>query len=552
MNVSQSGRAAMVLALALASCRGLIDEKDPGGGGSSGGGAPNPMSGGGAGGGPTPTPGLAEDPYAIGPSGLRRLTRTEYDSALRDLLGDASRPGFARLPEDVNDPFDNNYKDQLASGALIESVETLAEEAAARALADPARRSMIVGCTPTGPGDAACLRSFITSFGRRALRRPLAADEIQRYLALQSFSVEAKDFYFGVSLVLRAMLQDPEFLYQVEIGKPVPGTTGVVRLTDHELASRLSFFLLGTIPTPALQAAADAGQLSSADQRLAAGQELLRDPRGRQRIARFHALWLGYHQLPFPPALVDLLRAESDALVEKVTAGKTDYLRLFLSEETLLTPALAQHYGLPSASGWTPYGASPRRGILSHGTVLAVGGKFDDTSPTLRGVFVRSRLLCEDVPPPPPNVDVDQAPKEVASPCKYDRYAAHRSGGCAACHNRLDPVGFGLENYDRAGKFRAADKDAPACAINGDGTLEGVGDFNGPAQLAELLIRTGDLESCVVRQLYRFAMARHESGQDGPSLDRFTTLFKNGGRQFDRLLLDVASSGVFAHKRVEP
>jgi hypothetical protein len=112
-------------------------------------------------------------------------------------------------------------------------------------------------------------------------------------------------------------------------------------------------------------------------------------------------------------------------------------------------------------------------------------------------------------------------------------------------------VGFGLENYDRSGKYRTADKDAPECAIKGDGVLDGVGDFNGPARLGELLISTGDMESCVVRQLYRFAMGRRESGQDTPSLERFTTLFKSNNRTFDRLLLDVASSGAFAHKRVE-
>jgi hypothetical protein len=547
MNEGRNGRAALVLVLVLGGCHGTITGDFEGSGPprGSGGAGPGPGMGGSG-----PAPGMAEDPYAIGPSGLRRLTRTEYDNALRDLLGDASRPGFAKLPEDVNDPFDNNYKDQLASGALIESLETLAEEATSRALAAPARRSMIVGCTPTGPGDAACMKTFIAAFGRRALRRPLGADELQRYLALQSFAVEAKDFYFGVGLVLRAMLQDPEFLYQVEIGTPVPGVPGVVRLDGHEVASRLSFFLLGSIPTPALNAAADAGKLGTADQRLAAAQELLADARGKQRIDRFHALWLGYHQLPFAAALADALRAESDALVEKVAFGKGDYFELFRAKETLLTPALAQHYGWPSGNGWTAY-ADARRGILSHGAVLAAGGKFDDTSPTLRGVFVRSRLLCEDVQPPPPNVDVDQAPKETTSRCKIDRYAAHRSGGCAACHVRLDPVGFGLENYDRAGKYRTADKDAPECAIAGDGVLDGVADFNGPAQLGDLLIQTGGMESCVVKQLYRFAMGRRETGQDAPSLERFTALFKNGGRTFDRLLLDVAASGAFAHKRVE-
>src|SRR6185503_20729282 len=124
--------------------------------------------------------------------------------------------------------------------------------------------------------------------------------------------------------------------------------------------------------------------------------------------------------------------------------------------------ALAAHYGLPAPAGggpaWVPYGADPRRGILSHGAVLAAGAKFDDTSPTLRGVFVRNRLLCQVVPPPPPNVAVDEPPQSVTSRCKVDRYAAHRTGSCASCHSQTDPISFGLENYDRSGAYRATDK----------------------------------------------------------------------------------------------
>src|SRR4051812_6597469 len=142
-------------------------------------------------------------------------------------------------------------------------------------------------------------------------------------------------------------------------------------------------------------------------------------------------------------------------------------------------------------------------------------------------------------------------PRGPPAPGKPARPPPPRGGGGPPSPARLDPVGFGLENYDRAGKYRTADKDAPECAIKGDGVLDGVGEFNGPAQLGELLISTGDLESCLVKQLYRFAMGRRETVQDKASLERFTTLFKDGHRGFDRLLLEVAASGAFAHKRVE-
>jgi hypothetical protein len=237
-----------------------------------------------------------------------------------------------------------------------------------------------------------------------------------------------------------------------------------------------------------------------------------------------------------------------------------DYFDLFRSPETFLTDTLAAHYGLPAPANargaWVPYGSNPRRGILSHGAVLAAGAKFDDTSPTLRGGFVRNRLLCQTIQPPPPNVAVDQPPQPTTSRCKSDRYAAHASGGCAGCHSLTDRIGFGLENYDRTGAFRSADKDASECAISGNGEVTGLasgsGTFNGPAALGSLLIDSGALESCVVTQVYRMALGRRESPADAPALQQLTAGFKQGGRAFDKLLVDVVAAPAFIHRQTEP
>jgi hypothetical protein len=184
--------------------------------------------------------------------------------------------------------------------------------------------------------------------------------------------------------------------------------------------------------------------------------------------------------------------------------------------------------------------------------LLAAGAKFDDTSPTLRGVFVRNRLLCQTISPPPPTVAVDKPPAATTSTCKVDRYAAHRSGGCAECHNLTDPIGFGLENYDRTGAYRATDKDDASCHISGDGEVTGLGKFNGPAELGELIAGAGNLESCVVTQLYRMALGRRESGADGPTLAKLTDAFKTSGRAFDKLLVDVVADPAFVHRQLEP
>ncbi len=495
--------------------------------------------------------------FSLGAGGLRRLSRTEFDNVLRDLVGETARPGHAKLPEDSADPFDNDYSAQIASGDLIESLETIATEAASRALADATRRDALVGCKPTGPDDAACLRKFVTTFGRRALRRPLTEDEIRGYLALGALGVEDKSFYTAAGLVLRAFLQDPELVYQVEIGTPVAGLPGLHRLTSFELGSRLSFFLVGSTPADALLDAAQTGKLAESELRGAA-VTLLADARARQRFAHFHALWLGYGQLPVPAALAEPMRAESDGLVERVLFdGSRDYFELFRATDSFVNDTLAAHYGLPkpgSSSGkWVSYGAAPRRGILSHATVLSNGAKFNDTSPTLRGKFIIERLLCAKVPPPPDNVDTDLKPQGGSSRCKVDRYQAHRdtAAGCAACHLVIDPVGWGLENYGRDGKYRTVETEAPECAIKGEGTLPGFGPFRGPGELGELLARSGQLEGCLVGELHRFAFGRPFREADRPTVDRLTRTFRDGGRQFRELVLGLVTSPAFFHRQAE-
>lgn len=490
-------------------------------------------------------------------SGARRLTRVEYDNTLRDLLGDTSRSGFAELPEDVNDPFDNNYTTQLPSPSLIEAVEKLAQEAALRALADPAIHDKIIPCTPTGPGDAACLRKFITTFGRRALRRPLAEEDVLGYLDLQAYAVEGGNFDIGVELVLRAMLQDVEFLYRVETGAPVDGAPGTFKLDDHAMAVRLSYFLWGTTPSDSLLDLADAGKLSTAADVRSAAVTMMTDPNAKERVNRFHALWLSYHQLPHPPALTSELRAETAALINRVVFEEPqDYFDLFTFNETFLTDDLADHYGLPkpgsTTGAWVSYGTSGRKGILSHGSVLSAGTKFADTSPTQRGKFVRNRLLCQDIPPPPANVKADAPPDAAAAGCKIDKYKEHAQvGSCKGCHSQMDPIGFGLEAYDGAGVFRASELGKPECAISGDGELTGVGAFNGPAGLADRLIESGELERCVITQVYRFAMGRRETAADSAALTELGAHFKDEKHAFDQLMIELVASDAFGFRKQE-
>ncbi len=487
----------------------------------------------------------------------RRLSLVELDRTIEALVGDTTSPATRFLTPDLFTPYDNDYVQQQPSRALIEALDQMAADVAARAMTD--HRDAIVGCTPTGAGDTVCMRDFIARFGKRALRRPLSTDEIDDYAALQSYATESvsgvtNDFYTGVALVIRAMLQDPEMLYRVEVGVPTDKPR-VTQLGDHEIMTRLAFLLWGEAPDDALLAIADAGGLANAQTRRSVASGMLADSRARAQVQRFHSMWLGYRAIPHPPALAQAFARETTALIDDVVFDNArDYRELFTSSRTFIDATLATNYALPLPGGtpaWVEYGAGGRAGILSHGSVLSTFGKFSDTSPTQRGIFVRTRLFCEEVLPPPPDANVDAPPSSTdGSPCKANRYAQHReSASCAACHGRLDPIGFGLENYDMAGRYRTHDDGYEECTIDGRGEIIGIGSFSGPKELADMLISSHTLDACVTQQMYSFAIGRPLTGDELPQVERATQRFAASGYDFRGMLLDFVSDDLFAQKR---
>lgn len=513
--------------LALAGCEGRFDELPPGA--------------------------LVE---SIPKTGARRLTREEYDNSVQDILGDTAREAATLLPDDTGAPFDNDYVSQVPSQALVDGADLLAERITSRLLLDIPRRNAVMGCAPAGPGDTSCFRSFVSKVGRRLFRRPLTADEISRFVTLQSFSLEAGDFYEGAGLVLRAMLQHPSFLYRVE-NRPATSVASTYPLDNFEIASRISYFLWASAPDEALLAQAENQELVSPEGRRKAAQRLLADPRAQKRIHGFFGRWLGYSTFKTSsPDLTQAMGEETTGLIEKVImSDRGSLLGLFRSTETLISPLLATHYGLPFPTGpskqWVPYGSTGRRGILSHGSILAAGAKFGDTSPTLRGKFIRNRLLCTEIPLAPAElmVNIDQPP--TVGHCKADRYKIYQNGVCQGCHSQMDPIGFGLEAYDAEGRFRTYEKNAPDCPVSGVGEIAGVGKFTGPAGLSQLLIDSGQLESCAVTQVFRLAFGRRETSDDKPLLQAATQRFKEADDHFLELLTQFVSSDAFVTRKEE-
>ncbi len=512
-----------------------------------------------------PTPGTGQPAIPLpmgvvplGPTSIARQSRAEYVASVKSLLGVEMTVEVEALPRDAFVPFDNEPSFQAPSSALIQGLGLVAGQAADKALATPAQRLALVGCMPTGPADEACFRSFVEKFGRRALHRPLSAAEVTDFVSFLPTAQQANDFYVGIGLVIQAMLQDLEFVYRTEIGSPVAGMPDAVSLTDWELGARLSYLLWGETPDDTLLANVEKGMLGTAAGFRTEATRLLADPRGIARINRFHSLWLGYEELPHLPALNAAYRTETDALLTRVVFEKgAPWFDLFTSPETYADQQLAPIYGLPTLAtpgfSWITYPDATRAGILSQGALLSNGAKNGDSSPTLRGKFILERLLCTPIAPPPPGVNANvPAVGMGGTTCKSDRYAAHASGTCAGCHGQMDPIGFGLENYDTEGRFRTTDPGKPECAIAGTGQIPSLGAFKGPAELGQLLVKSDQLGQCLTDRIVEFAVQRPKSAEDAPAI---AALRKNlDGTQFSLRdgLLAWLGSGSFRYRKIEP
>jgi len=493
--------------------------------------------------------------FVASESVARRLSRAELDNTLETLLHDDSSPARQILSEDEHSPYDNDYTLQMASAALIDSLESLGTNVATRAIENDTFKDALP-CVPSGDADAACFRSIAEYLLTRGFRRVVSDEEVDPYLSLLDFASEEVpgrdiDFYTAVELLIRSIVQDPEFLYRIEIGSPTQ-TDGVVQLDDFEVATRMSYLLWGDMPDDELFEQARSGALLDTAQRRTSAKRMFESPRARQQLQRFHAMWLGYRTIPQSAELAQAFARETNALLDRVLFDEPqDYLNLFTMSETYVDDSLAEHYGLPAPGGenWVPYGDSGRLGILSHGSVLSAFSKFSDTSPTQRGILVRTRLMCDRVDPPPANINTDEPPSAMDADCKIERYEQHRSSvACANCHAALDPIGFGLENYDMAGRWRDHDNDNDACSIDGIGNVEPYGEFSGPGELARILVDQGEIDDCVVRQVLSFAVGRSLDPGEAELAQGLVDGLRTGDHQLPSMLVDYVASDTFTLK----
>jgi len=506
-----------------------------------------------------------------GRASMRRLSRLEYDHTVRDLLGDTSQPASDMPPDEGLHGFER-------PGPMTAVVLQRLERVASRLAADAVRRP---GVLPVCAREdlALCARAFVQTFGRRAFRRPLDDKEVTTLLHLyETERAAGETFEASLELVITAVLQSPAFLYRIERGDPEGATDdGLVPLTGWEVASRLSYFLWSSMPDDALLDAADRGELDDAEGVAAVARAMLEDPRAQEATDGFFDQWLGLEQLDtmskaaaYPDFLAPTLLGGS---LHEATLAFTR--RVMWEDDARLETLLTARYGYRDAlmasvygqrgdeAGWVTVEDGDRAGLLTDPGILSIHANPDQSSPILRGKFVREQLMCQPLPSPP-ETDAEGDPLNIVAPEVSDtqttreRFAAHTaSPGCAGCHRLMDPIGFGLEGFDGMGRPRRTETvDGREQPIDLSGviadTARGDVEFTGAAELGHLLAVSTEARDCAVNQWFRYAFGRVETRADICSLGELAASFDASDRDLRELIVAITTTAAFRFLRPEP
>lgn len=504
-----------------------------------------------------------------GPFVIRRLTKVEYGNTLHDLLGvDASIA--EELPDEV---FGAGYLNTL-SALQSEQFLAIANEALDRVLAPkgqtPTRmQKQLFGKTP-GPGvdERTAARKVARSLARNAYRRPPTDPELDVLVRVFDLARENKLAYpEALRLMLKAVLVSPQFLFITPAMETESGRS-IVPLDDYQLASRLSYFLWATMPDAELSALADRGTLHEPAVLRAQVKRMLEDSRSRALFDGFGAQWLGLGSLEsktfdtdkFPQmnsAMRSAMYEEARLFFESIVRENRNVASFVDCDYTFLNGTVAALYGLDkkvTGSRWRKVKLTDanRGGILGMPAILAVTSFPDRSSPVKRGVWVLEQVLGEHVPPPPPDVPAleKQDKQTIANLTLRQRTELHQKDpACANCHKVLDPIGFGLENFDAIGRWR--DKDDSGGAIDAAGELPGGKRFSSPKELKAIIAsRTDDLARNLTEKFLAYALCRQLEGYDEIVVDRLIETIAKDGYRMQTLITEIVSSYPFTHRRV--
>jgi hypothetical protein len=495
------------------------------------------------------------------PPRVRVITTQQYLNTVANVFGSS-------VSMDMKFPPLRRTDGLLSNGAAlagvtagkIETFQRAASSIAAQVVA-PERRNYLIPCTPADEkkSDPECAKQFFSQTGRLLHRRKLSDEELGKYVtAANAASDKLNDFYAGIELTLESMLISPEVLFIVESSDQKPDKNGSRKLDAYSLASRLSFFLWDAGPDDMVLTAAEKGELDSDRGMKNVIDAMLASPRLEDGMRAFFDDMLGFDDFdalskdpmvyPFftGATAADAREQTMRTIVDHLIHKQEDYRELYTTRETFMSPALAPLYQIPASRGWTEYTFpedSPRQGLLTQVSFVALRAHPGRSSPTLRGRALRERILCQVVPPPPPNVDFGKLNNPDAHyKTQRERVAVHLEDPvCAGCHKITDPMGLALESFDGAGRFR---KEENGAVIDTNGELDGV-PFSDVVGLGKALHDNAALPSCLVDRLYSYGSGGAAKPSDRPLLKYYTAEFQKAGYKLPDVLRTITMSEAF-------
>lgn len=501
---------------------------------------------------------------------IRRLTKVEYGNTLRDLFG-VDPAVAAELPDEVFGEGYLNTMSPLQSEQYLSIANDVLEQILATKDQPPTEmQQQLFGSTPTSGSDLrAAARTVARKLTRSAYRRPASEPELDLLMQVFDLAQENElDYPTSLRLVLKAVLVSPQFLFITPQNEPAAGQT-IAPLDDYQLASRLSYLLWATMPDAELSSLADNGTLHEPSILKAQVKRLLADPRSRALFDGFGAQWLGLIGLndktfdleKFPQMTVEMRAAmydEARLFFDSMVRENRSVVGFVDSDYTFLNGVLASLYGLEK----TVTGPEMRKvkledanrgGILGMPGVLATTSFPNRTSPVKRGVWVLEQVLGEHVPPAPPNVPPleKEDDKDVGNLTLRQRTELHRTNAvCANCHKILDPIGFGLENFDAIGQWR--DQDDNGGAIDAAGELPGEKRFSSPQELKAIIAaRKDELARNLASKLLAYALCRQLEGYDEIVVDQLMEATSKDGYPMQTLISEIVTSYPFVNRRIQ-
>ncbi|MBM4251665.1 MAG: DUF1592 domain-containing protein [Deltaproteobacteria bacterium] len=495
--------------------------------------------------------GCDRDKPSYGPRLLRLLTAREYQRTIETITGlktDVTRD-FPR--EMRTHGFDNHEANGLITEAHAEAYYSAAKLVSQQMVKDLGR---YMNC----PGrDASCVGQFLRGFGRRAWRGPIDQEEEAR---LTSLYQTGSSFDDGMERLIQGLLMGPRFLYRFELGE-LRG--GYYELSSWEMAQALSYMYWGTSPDDQLIAQAEAGRLTDRSVIAQEAQRLWQDPRAREQLGYFASLWLGADGVLSVNKDKNLFpHFDSDHRQKLLTETKNFFSHMVLdrggsvadlyqADYTVGDQPLAAIYdGIPTNNGYIRYRSNERSGLLGHASILATFAGNEQSEPIKRGVFVLDRLLCQSVPPPPTSLQITPPPRDPNATVR-ERFAKHsQDEACALCHQRIDGIGFGMEDMDAVGRLKKVEAgrniDAQGQVFSKGGAKT---EFWGTAGLSRYLATSPQAEICVSKQVYRYAAGHDDDQKSACAVKDLDRAFVDGGRRVSNIFLTVPTLDAFRRRQ---